>query len=415
MAYLKRNIENILPKIRMSYPEIYVGGQRQVGKSTMIRMIMGSEYRFVNLRDIEDRTLALSNPRLFFEMHRPPVFIDEIHLAPNLLDTMMTLSDLYAFENLQRDRQKSNLFFLSSSSSQLHGIRGINESSAGRVAVLEMSGISLQERNGVDFGAFTPTLSLLTKRNAKHRTKEEIYQIIFEGGMPKIVIDKVDRDLYYSSYLDSYINKDLRELANLRKGDDFYRFLRFLAARTAQTIDYTAISKAIGVSVLTIREWFALLESTGIIKLLAPFMANISNRIIKAKKMYFMDTGLCLYLLGFSDWRPVMNNSLISGSIFETFIVSEIIKSFLNQGKTYEDKLFYYRDTSQREIDLLMFDGVSLTPIEIKKSDAAPKPDKNFHVLSVYGLPIEMGWILSNVDRIRPINDHVWEFPVSLI
>lgn len=242
-----------------------------------------------------------------------------------------------------------------------------------------------------------------------------MYQIIFEGGMPKIVIDKVDRDLYYSSYLDSYINKDLRELANLRKGDDFYRFLRYLAARTAQTIDYTAISKTIGVSVLTIREWFALLESTGIIKLLAPFMANLSNRIIKAKKMYFMDTGLCLYLLGFSDWRPVMNNSLISGSIFETFVVSEIIKSFLNQGKTYEDKLFYYRDTSQREIDLLMFDGVSLTPIEIKKSDAAPKPDKNFHVLSVYGLPIEMGWILSNVDRIRPINDHVWEFPVSLI
>ncbi len=230
--------------------------------------------------------------------------------------------------------------------------------------------------------------------------------------MPALINENIDRNEYYSNYVRTYIERDIHDLAQVGSTLSFYSYLVYLAARTAQEINYADASKIIGVSSPTIKAWTSILISSGIIILLEPFSNNATKRLVKTPKLYFLDTGLCAYL---AKWPSpeVLQNSAMDGAYLETYVVSEIIKSFYNSGKSLN--IYYYRDFDQKEIDLVMVEGDKIYPVEIKKNFYPSDGDKNFDVLNKYGLVVQEGIILCMVDKVKPINKNTWLVPISLL
>ena len=247
-----------------------------------------------------------------------------------------------------------------------------------------------------------------------YRNSREIFEDIFQGGMPDICTGESKRDLYYKAYIDTYIEKDVRKLIAASSELQFRRFISLLALRTAQEIVYSEMAGALGINVETCKRWISILQTSGIIYLLEPFMANASKRIIKAPKLYFMDTGLCAYLCKWPT-AEMLENCAMSGAFFETYVVSEIIKSFYNHGMEPEQCLYYYRDIDKKEVDILLVKEGVLYPVEIKKGYAPNKPTKNFKVLEKYKMPIMRGMVVDSTDKIRALNEKAFVCPVSLI
>jgi len=231
--------------------------------------------------------------------------------------------------------------------------------------------------------------------------------------MPKLADDKtLDRDLYFSSYMDTYIERDVSALEQIGKLDEFRTLVTYLAANTAQELKYESISKEIGVSAPTVKEWITILERSGIIFILRPYFNNISKRLVKTPKCYFLDTGLAAYLTRWPTYETLMNGNA-AGAFFETFVVGEILKSYYNAGK--EPNIYYYRDVDKKEIDLLILSGDKVYPIEIKKSKTPSEPDKNFPVLNKLGLKVMPGLVLCMADELFPLNRDAWLCPISMI
>lgn len=291
-------------------------------------------------------------------------------------------------------------------------MKNISETLAGRVAVLNLLPLSLKEINGIENGVFhTYVEELKNKKFLKH-SQEQIFENIFRGGLPKIVADNIDREMYYSSYMNTYIERDASSLEKVGKLEEFRNFVTYMAANTAQELKYDSISKVIGVLAQTIKEWVSILERFGIIYILRPYNNSISKRLVRIPKCYFLDTELAAYLTSWPTAKT-LENGAASVAFFETYVISETLKSYYNNGR--EPNLFYYRDVDQREIDLLMVEGDKIYPIEIKRNKNPTNPTKNFDVLKKFNLTIMPSIIICMSNEFVPYNKNCWLCPLELI
>ena len=412
--YIKRVIEKTIKKMVNEFPVIVISGARQVGKSTMLQMIKEDNMNYVTLDDLDARNLALSDPKYFLEQYSYPLLIDEIQYAPNLLPYIKMIVYDEKFKALKNNTEVKSLFWLTGSQ-QFKVMKDVSESLAGRVGVLNLYSLSNSEIKGYGGLLFTPKLDELKKNeNIVHCDSKEIFERIYNGGMPSIATGAIERSNYFSSYINTYIERDVKQLLNVGKTIEFYNFMQYIAVRTAQELNYSTIAKEIGVDSKTIKNWISILESSGIIYLLQPFSSNLSNRIIKAPKLYFMDTGLCSYLAKYPN-PETLEIGALSEAIFETFVVSEIIKNITSHGLDPKMNLYYYRDKDQKEVDLLYIEGDTIYPIEIKKGISPNNPDKNFTVLKKYSNDIATGIVICMTQKLQPINRNCWLCPVSLL
>lgn len=415
--YIRRDIEKVLLDAAESFQVITLYGSRQVGKTTTVDYLFGSDFEFVTLDDSEELDLALTNPRAFFESHPWPVIIDEVQKAVNLLNEIKKIVDEQR-RIWMKNNEPRRLMFVLTGSNQFELQEGIAESLAGRTAIINMGSFTQMEKRGIHGSLFDVDFEKLMDKQKEYpdyyRTSKAIFDDIFQGGMPDICTGESKRDLYYKAYIDTYIEKDVRKLIAASSEMQFRRFISLLALRTAQEIVYSDISKDLGINVETCKRWISILQTSGIIYLLEPYMANASKRIIKALKMYFMDTGLCAYLCKWPT-AEMLKDCAMSGAFFETYVVSEIIKSFYNSGVEPGQYLYYYRDIDKKEVDILLVKDGALYPVEIKKGIAPNKPTKNFKVLEKYKMPIMRGMVIDNAEKIRALNDKAFVFPVSLL
>lgn len=406
--YIQRAIESTVLKASQQYPVILVCGQRQVGKSTMLNHIKEPTRRYVSFDDRAARRLAETDPVLFFETYGYPILIDEFQKVPSILETIKDIVDRLGYEG----KENNGLFWLTGSQ-KFKMMKGVAESLAGRVAVFEMSSLSMQELEGNIHGCFVPEVEALKKVKFPSLNVSEVYQRTFRGGMPRLVTTDIDRDRYYADYVNTYLERDVKDLAQVGKLNEFYDFLVYMAARTGQELKYEDIAKRIGISAPTAKAWVGILERSGIIFLLHPYHSNITNRLVKIPKVYFMDTGLAAYLCRWPNAETLQNGNM-DGAFLETFVVSEIVKSYYNAGKSTHD-LYYYRDIDQKEIDLVILGPNSIYPLEVKKSSDPNSPDKNFNVLSKFGLEVHPGIVLCLCDEVKPLNRSCYLVPVTSI
>ena len=406
--YIKRNIEDIIVKNPTNSPIIMVCGQRQVGKSTMLMHLKENDRKYVSFDNPSIKRLAIEDPYLFIETYGLPILIDEFQKAPNILSALKDIVDTKSYNGVDTN----GLIWLTGSQ-KFNMMKNISESLAGRVSVFEMSGLSQREKNGYENELISFNVNDLKNRKFVYSDTLEIYKKIFEGGMPKPYVQNIDREKYYSDYISTYIERDVRELSQVGKLNEFYNFVVFLAARTGQELKYDEIAKQIGVSAPTVKTWISILEASGIIFLLKPYSSSVSKRLVKTPKLYFMDTGLAVHLTRWPNAEVLMNGNM-AGAILETYVVTEIVKSYLNSGKSLNN-LFYYRDFDQKEIDLLYIDSNSITPIEIKKNIDPYKPDKNFGLVNKFGLNVNPGLVFCMVKEITPINRNCFLIPISIL
>lgn len=405
--YIQRHLESQIREASKFYPVVMVCGQRQVGKSTMLNHIKEKERRYVTLDDGNARRLAEKDPALFFETYGFPLLIDEFQRVPSILLEMKRIVDKKAMEG-----EDNNGMYWLTGSQKFKMMKDVSESLAGRIAVFDMSGLSAAEIEGREAGVFYPVVEELRRRvqNFQPKTVHEIYEQIFRGGMPKLIATKLDRERFYTDYINTYLERDIKELALVGKLGEFYDFLVFMAARTSMELKYSEIANAIGISAPTAKEWVSILERSGIIFILRPYYNNITNRLVKTPKMYFMDTGLAAYLCRWPN-AETLEKGAMDGAFFETYVVSEIVKSYYNAGKRPD--LYYYRDIDGKEIDLLFAEGDKIYPVEIKKAKAPDRADKNFSVLDKLKKDIQPGVILCMADEMLPFSRDVWYFPAA--
>ncbi len=408
MAYINRIIEKQIIEISNSYPVVMVCGQRQVGKSTMLNHIKEDNRKYVSLDDRNARRLASEDPDLFFDTYGYPILIDEFQKEPQILEKIKDIVDKLGYEG----KNNNGLFWLTGSQ-KFKMMKNITESLAGRVAVFELSGFSQAELLGNNYGIFNPDINSLKNKNTVPLSVHEVYKRIFKGGMPKIITTNIDREIYYSNYINTYLERDIRDLEEVGKINDFYNFLVYMAARTAQELHYDEIAKSIGISAPTAKSWVSILERSGVIFILHPYSNNLTDRLVKTPKVYFMDTGLAAYLCRWPNYETLENGNM-DGAFLETYVVSEIVKSYYNSGHPVNN-LYYYRDIDKKEIDLLIVDAENIYPIEIKKNKSPNHADKNFEVLNKFKMNVKPGLIICLSDELIPYNRNCWYCPISLI
>ncbi|HAX02732.1 MAG: hypothetical protein A2Y45_04915 [Tenericutes bacterium GWC2_34_14] len=403
--YYKRHIEKkILEAIEM-FKVLLITGPRQVGKTTTLKHLFNETYHYVTLDDITELQIAKDDPKLFFLNHPLPLVIDEVQLAPSLFHEIKRLVDL------------SELYgqIILTGSQTFHLMEKVTETLAGRIGILEFQGLSLREINGDEFDlSFIPNDEYLMAPRS-HQVKD-LWAIIHRGSMPELYKkETIDWQLYYASYVRTYIERDVRSLINVRNLDVFSKFMTSVAARTGSVINYSNISKEIGVDIKTVQSWMKVLEVSGIVVLIQPFSNNALKRVIESPMMYFMDTGLISYLLKWTT-KDTLQNGAMSGPILETFAVSEIIKSFKNHGISYLP-IHFYRDKDMKEIDMIITHDDKLYPIEIKKTmNPSKMMVKNFSVLKkALGFSIDLEMILCLIDKKMLIDQHTIAYPIKLI
>jgi hypothetical protein len=403
--FIKRALESMVEEVSNTYPVLLVTGPRQVGKTTLLEHVADKTRKYVSLDDPVARQLAKEEPLLFLQRYEPPVIIDEIQYAPELLP----------YIKLHVDRKKIMGEFWLTGSQMFQMMKGVSESLAGRVGILPMQGLSLSELNELPNEFYTTdTKRLLNRLNiASKMNLKEIYNLIYKGSMPAVHIREQSVERFYASYVDTYVHRDIRDLTQVADEMQFQRFLTACAARTSQMVNYSELAKDVGISSPTAKSWLSLLVTSGLVVLVEPYFNNALKRIVKAPNMYFMDTGLCAYLTRWTSSES-LEVSAMSGAFFETFVVSEIIKSYLNAGK--RPPIFYYRDSDQKEIDLIIENDGKLQPIEIKKS-ANPKKNagRHFSILEKVDKEATNGSVICMSENLSPISKEIWAVPVWLI
>lgn len=405
--YIQRHLESILKPLLQAFPAVLLTGARQVGKSTLLQHI-APDYRYLSLDDPLLLAQAKTEPRLFLLNHGGNLIVDEVQYAP----------ELFSLLKLAIDQQPQNGRFLLSGSQAYELMHNVQESLAGRVAILKLKGLSLREIHAVDFSApFVPSAHYLEKRAKKITSYQPIWQHIHQGDMPRLYQHPKHWQIYYSSYVATYIERDVRALLALADNSQFTRFMVSIAARSATLLNYASIAGEVGTSAGTIKRWIAILESAGIVYLLPPYSNNHLKRALKTPKIYMLDTGLMAYL---SRWHnsDALQYGAQNGAFFESFVISQIVKSFSNQG--IEPPLYYYRDSHQNEIDLLIEDARTIYPIEIKTT-ASPhkKMAKSFAIfakqLAGTGLSCGMGVIINQYPEPLLLAENILALPIEYI
>ena len=410
MAYIHRAITEILEKRIKSTKCVLITGARQVGKSTLIK----HQYPNFNKANFDDRLTRLQakeEPKLFFLNNPCPLFIDEVQKESEILEEI----------KLRIDESEEMGLFILSGSQKLELMKGISDSLAGRVAITELTGLSLREIFNINFNKhFVPTEEYLKSRESEIKKYSDLWKIIHRGSYPELYNSQREWQEYYSSYVATYLERDINELI-ATDSITFTKFLTSIAARSGEILNYANIASEVGVSEPTIKNWISILERTGIVFLLQPYSASVLTRAIKSPKIYFRDTGLACYL---TRWltSDALSNSAVAGNMFETFVVSEILKSYINEGRDYKFNIFYYRGkdktaTSENEIDLIIEENGILYPIEIKMT-GNPKSSMGATNQILDKIPEKkrgLGVILCLVDKKVYLRENLVALPIEYV
>lgn len=409
MGYISRHMESKIMELSKSYSAILLTGPRQAGKTTMLRSLavkenIGREY--VSLDDLNTRDMARNDPAMFLQLYKPPVLIDEVQYAP----------ELFTYIKIHIDEHQEPGAFWLTGSQIFRLMRGVQESLAGRVALLNMSPLSQREIIGAPCVPFSTDLDKLMNESKSIRpvTTPDMYKRIWTGSMPGIVSGQyTDRNVYYSSYLSTYIERDVRDISGSVDALKFNRFVTAVAARDSQLLNYKALADDSDIDEITAKAWINILETLGIIFLLHPYSNNVLKRVIKTPKVYFYDTGLVCYLTKWSS-PEVAESGAMSGALLENFAVSEIMKSYQNAG--FEPYIYFYRDRDTKEIDVIMEGDGQLFPLEIKKTAS---PDKRivkaFGVIDKAPLKIGTGAVLCMADKLGAFDREDLIVPIWVI
>ena len=406
MNYIKRDMEALVASLTKEYSCILITGPRQVGKSTMLEHIDPSRNK-VTLDDLQERNLARTDPEMFLKLHKTPILIDEVQYAPELFSYIKIAIDNGA--------DPGSFWLTGSQSYKLMSLA--QESLAGRIAILNLTSLSQHELFACNklepFQISIDKLQLREKDNTI-ASIDDIFKRIWNGGLPGLSSGKyTNRDIYYSSYLQTYLSRDVKEEVPVKDDSKFVDFIRAVACRLGQELNIHSIATDIEVSDDTAKRWLGILEKSEIIFYLHPYSNNLLKRVVKTPKLYFFDTGLACYLTKYSN-SEILQNSSINGAILENYIVAEIRKSYLNSGK--ELYMYYYRDKEQREIDLILEENGTLHPIEIKKSsNPTVSMTKHFEVLKKSQMQIGQGAIICMKDSLSALDKDTLIIPVWYI
>lgn len=407
MAYIKRDIEDKIISLSKEYSCILITGPRQVGKTTVLRQLMDDNREYVTLDDMDERSLAKRDPAMFLQIHSTPIMIDEVQYAP----------ELFSYIKMEIDKGAEPGTYWLTGSQAFKLMELAQESLAGRVAILHMSGLSQHEIYGSgDCAPFTLDLGALKAREKTNAPADiaEIYNRIWKGSMPGLASGKFsDRDVFYSSYLQTYIDRDVKEQVQLADPLLFRDFVRAAACRAGQMLNVHDIAQDVGVSDDTAKRWLLVLEKSDVIFFLRPYSNNLLKRTVKTPKMYFFDTGLVAYLTRYSS-PEILANGAINGAILENFVVSELLKSYHNNAK--ECLLWYYRDSNSNEIDMVIESDGMLHPLEIKRSvNPGSELISAFHLLDKASVPRGNGAILCMRPKLSAINSENYIVPIWMI
>jgi predicted AAA+ superfamily ATPase len=408
MLYIKRDIEKVLLKVSSQFKVVLVTGPRQVGKTTMlIKLMEGTDRKYVTLDDLTTRDLAKNDPGSFIKTFTPPVFIDEVQYAP----------ELFSYIKMQVDDRRQNGDYWLSGSQVFRLMRGVSESLAGRVGLLDLSSLSQNEiYNHKECIPLDTDFDNLKERASDIPDADpvDIFTRIYNGGMPQIIAEGTDRrDRFYNSYVRTYIERDVRDLSGDIDVLKFSRFMVAAAARTAQLINYKSIADDAEIDQVTVKNWLNILETLGIIFYLHPYSNNLLKRAIKSPKLYFYDSGLAAYLTRWNSVETLMNGAQ-AGAILENFVISEVIKGYYNSGQT--PYLFYFRDKDNKEIDLLWEADGSIYPLEIKKtSNPTIRMVKTLGLLVKSGKTLGNGGIICLYNDFLPLNKNNYVIPIRCI
>ncbi len=419
MKYIRRTIEEKLTKMIDNYQVIMITGPRQVGKSTLLSFIsknINKKINKVTLDDIILRTQAQEDPELFLRTHETPIIIDEFQRAPELLSYIKMIVDNDNEKITFGEKEKIETLYFLTGSQIFETMEEISESLAGRVGILDLYGLSEREIEEKKDSLFIPDINEIRKRERTlYKSTIGLYEKIYRGSYPELYVTEKSVEQYYSDYLRTFIEKDIRKSINIKDENKFFKFVSSLAARTGQEFIASKIASEVGIDDKTANSWLSILKNTGIIFLLQPYMNNSVARAIKRKKIYFTDTGLASYLAGYVD-HITLEKSAYSGQIFETYVVTEIIKSFTNHGKDAKKHLYYYRDNNKKEIDLLINYNNIIYPIEIKKSTNPSKDAiKNFNVVNNFETKKGCGIVLCMSKDIVAYDSDNYKVPIEYI
>lgn len=406
--YRRRTLESFLTKASRQFPVLLVTGARQVGKTTFLRHLSRKGRTYVSLDDPMVLSLARKDPALFFQRFPTPLLIDEIQYAPELL----------TYIKLEVDRNHKPGSFWLTGSQPFHLMKGVSESLAGRVGVVQLLGLSCKEWAGRsrESRPFLPTLPELRTRT---RTGEklplkELYRLIWRGAFPAIALnERLDRDLFYSSYVQTYLQRDIRDLARVGDEMSFLRFLRAAAARTGQLLNLSELARDADISVGTAKSWLSILQASGVAYLLEPYHTNVTKRLVKTPKLYFLDTGLCAYLTEWSSPETLAAGAM-AGAILETWVMVELLKGYWHNGR--QAPFYYYRDKDRTEIDLLIFQNGTAYPLEIKKTASPGRDDaRHFRILEKRNIPVGPGGVICLAEQSLPLTPTVQSIPVAAL
>lgn len=406
--YIHRHAEQTVNKLSKMFGAVLVAGPRQAGKTTMLQRIT-KDVGYITLDDPIMLASAVDTSTTFFKDNPPPVFLDEIQKAPNLFPQIKMYID--------RDKKKGQFFMCGSQ--QFRMMKNVSESLAGRLGLMTLIGLSLREKYECSFCLpFVPSDEYFAERRKalKDISYSDIWENIHRGGMPELYTNPdFNWQMYYGAYVRTYIERDVRELTKVGDEVKFTRFMSVIAARTGQLLNLNSVANDVGISQPTADRWLSILTASNIVYLLKPYSNNLTNRAVKTPKLYFLDTGLAAYL---TKWNTtdVLKNGAMAGEFFESFVVSEIIKSYYNQG-VLDPPLYFYRDKDQKEIDIIVEQGDTLYPIEIKKhSDPKARDIASFDVLDrIKGVKRGPGGVICTYDRLITLKGEDKVIPINYI
>lgn len=407
-----RTLARSIQTISRNFPVLMLTGPRQVGKTTLLELCAAAESpaprNYVSLDDLDARALAQSDPALFLQTWPAPVTIDEVQYAPQLFSAI----------KLYVDRHKVNGQFWLTGSQKFELMKGITESLAGRVAIVDLLGLSQAELLGRADKAlrFLPTADWIANARSQAAPSQlgDTFNRIWLGGYPKLHAQGGEaRDLFFRSYIQTYIQRDVQDTLKVSDQTAFNRFLSAVAARTGQLLNYASLARDVDIDNKTAKAWLSVLETSGLIFLLQPWHTNLTKRLVKAPKLYFLDTGLAAYLTRWPDAASLQNGAM-SGAMLETWVVSEVLKSYWHNG--LEAPVYFYRDLDTQETDLILESGGTLYPVEIKKTASPSRTSKHpFHMLEKIGKPIGSGAVMCFVEKDVPLSSTVSAIPVGYL
>jgi len=374
---------------------LLLDGPRQIGKTTLLKKTSDGKYKYVSLDNPQDLLKAKNDPRGFLDTYAPPCIIDEIQYAPELFPYIKMIAD---------NTGKRALYWLTGSQ-QYNLLQGVTESLAGRVVLIDMLGFSIYEREGKGdkqkpFLPSSDPACILKRRNSA-----DTFKVIWQGAFPDVInADAEYREAFYDSYIRTYIERDVRQIINIGSEVKFITFLKVAAARTGQELNLAGIARDVGVDPKTAEKWLSVLKTSGLVYLLQPYHKNITKRLTKHPKLYFMDTGLAAHLAGWTTSKS-LEAGVSAGAFFETFVITEILKSYYHNGKN--PHFSFFRDSDKSEIDLLIYQDGKYYPIEIKKHGTPDSSDIKAFKTFAKNEPLGFGCEICLVPNLQPLAPEV--------